>query len=217
MNVTNLYNNRFDANERIRKDEIWRTLVRGFFQKYINATDVVLDMGAGNCEFINHIQCATKVAVDYSKDIVCYADADVQVLKTRSSDLSKISDDSIDVVFASNFFEHLPDKQDFLTTLDEIERVLRSTGRLLILQPNIRLLNGRYWDFLDHHIPLTEHTLVEALQYIGMQIIEIRSRFLPYTTKGRLPHYPWLVYLYLYIRPAQWMFGKQSWIVAVKP
>ncbi len=217
MNTGDLYNNRFDANEQIRKDRIWRTLVRGFFQRYVDETDVVLDIGAGNCEFINHIQCAAKIAVDYSEDIARYANADVQVLRTRGSDLSEISDDSINVVFASNFFEHLPDKQELLTTLGEIKRVLRSMGRLLILQPNIRLLNGRYWDFLDHHIPLTEHTLVEALQYSGMKIAEVRSRFLPYTTKGRLPQHPWLVYLYLHMRPAQWVLGKQSWIVAVKP
>jgi SAM-dependent methyltransferase len=128
-----------------------------------------------------------------------------------------LATDSVDVVFASNFFEHLPDKQEFVATLREIRRILRAgSGRLLILQPNIRLLNGRYWDFLDHHLPLTERTLVEALELVGLSIVETRTRFLPYTTKSRLPQHALLVRAYLLLRPLQWLFGGQTWMVAVK-
>jgi SAM-dependent methyltransferase len=123
----------------------------------------------------------------------------------------------VDVVFASNFFEHLPSKEAFLQTLQEIRRVLRSGGRLLILQPNIRFLNGEYWDFLDHHIPLTDRTLVEALLCTGLRPVEVVPRFLPYTTKSRLPSHPALVRLYLRVPLAQRLLGKQAWVVAVKP
>lgn len=139
------------------------------------------------------------------------------MLCTRSSDLSSLADSSVDVAFASNFFEHLPDKQEFLTTLQEIRRVLRPGGRILILQPNIRFLRGEYWDFLDHHIPLTDRTLVEALELVGMHVDEVRPRFLPYTTKSRLPQHPWLVKLYLRVPLAQWLLGRQAWVVATKP
>jgi hypothetical protein len=213
-----LYQARFSEQERIRKREVWRVLCRYFFQQYVRSDDVVLDLGAGYCEFINHIRCGAKYAVDLNPDTPAHAAQDVQVIKTMSSRLDMFADGSVDVVFASNFFEHLPDKNAFMATLNELKRVLRvGTGRLLILQPNIRLLNGQYWDFLDHHLPLTEQTLIEALEVVGLQPSELRTRFLPYTTKSRLPQHPLFVRIYLALRPLQWLLGRQTWMVAVKP
>ena len=212
-----LYQSRFSALEQARKRELWRVLCTNFFQHYIRPEDTVLDLGAGFCEFINNIRCSRKFAVDLNPDTRRYAASDVTVISARSSDLGVLADNSVDVVFASNFFEHLPDKEEFLATLRELRRVLRAQGgRLLILQPNIRLLDGAYWDFLDHHVPLTERTLIEALQVVGLTPVEVRTRFLPYTTKSRLPQYAWVVRAYLLLRPLQWLFGKQTWMVAVK-
>jgi hypothetical protein len=59
--------------------------------------------------------------------------------------------------------------------------------------------------------------MVEALEMTGFQIIELRAGFLPYTTKSRLPQSPGLVRLYLRLRPAQWLLGKQMFIVARRP
>ena len=146
-----------------------------------------------------------------------YADKDIHVIQNNSSDMTALKDASVDVAFTSNFLEHLPSKEELLTTLAETNRVLRRGGRFLILQPNIRFLHGEYWDFLDHHIPLTDRTLIEALELTGFHIIEVRPRFLPFTTKSRMPQHPWLIRLYLLVPPAQWLLGKQAWVVAVKP
>jgi SAM-dependent methyltransferase len=140
----------------------------------------------------------------------------VRVVIAYSHDMADVASDSVDVVFVSNFFEHLPDKQVFLDTLREIRRVLRPGGKLLIFQPNIRFLNGAYWDFIDHYLPLTDRTLVEALHLVGLRIDEVRPRFLPYTTRSRLPRWPWLVRLYLQLRPAHWIFGRQAFVAARK-
>jgi len=120
-------------------------------------------------------------------------------------------------VFASNFFEHLLTKQELLRTLAEVLRVLRLGGRLLILQPNIRYAGGAYWDFFDHHLPLTERSLVEALQLAGLKPIEVRPRFLPFTSKSGLPQHPFFVGLHLKIPIVQRILDQQSWIVAAKP
>jgi hypothetical protein len=214
--VRHLYLGRFSEDERARKQALWRILCGAFFQRYVEPGDVVLDLGAGYCEFINHIRCGTKYAVDLNPDTRTSASPDVNVLSTTSSCLDMLADGSIDVVFASNFFEHLPDKREFLATLTELRRILRpGTGRLLILQPNIRLLNGAYWDFLDHHLALTDRTLVEAVRMVGLEPVELRVRFLPYTTKSRFPQNPLLVRAYLLLKPLQWLFGRQTWLVAV--
>ncbi len=105
----------------------------------------------------------------------------------------------------------------FIMTLAEVRRILRPEGKLLVLQPNIRVLGGRYWDFIDHHIPLTDRALVEAATMIGLEVVEAHPRFLPYTTRSRIPQHPLLVRLYLMFPPVWRVMGRQAWIVAVKP
>jgi SAM-dependent methyltransferase len=217
VDTQELYSRRFSSVERERKDQVWQVLCEHFFQKYVRPTDTVLDIGAGYCEFINNIRCQHKIALDLSEEVRQYAGPDVRVICSSSRHISALDDAAVNVAFASNFFEHLPDKQELLATLKEIRRILCSGGRLLILQPNIRFLHGEYWDFLDHYIPLTDRTLVEALQLVGLQPIEVRPRFLPYTTKSRLPQHPWLVRLYLRVPVVHRVLGKQAWIVALKP
>jgi 2-polyprenyl-3-methyl-5-hydroxy-6-metoxy-1,4-benzoquinol methylase len=216
--LSGLYRTRFPRPAQARKLEIWRVLCRDFFQRYVRPEDTVVDLGAGFCEFINNIQAGVKYAVDLNPDSKRYAARDVTVLAAESSRLDMLAPGSVDVVFASNFFEHLPDKAAFLATLAEARRILRpGTGRLLVLQPNIRLTGGAYWDFVDHHLPLTERTLSEAAELVGLEPIEIRPRFLPYTTKSRLPQHPLLVRAYLRFPPLQWLLGKQTWFVAIRP
>ena len=84
-----------------------------------------------------------------------------------------------------------------LAALREVHRVLRPGGRLLILQPNIRYAYREYWDFLDHHVALSHVSMVEALALTGFRVVEVRPRFLPFTTKSALPPWPSLVRLYL--------------------
>ena len=215
--LSKLYSVRFAPDDKARKDRVWRVLCRYFFQKYVERTDTVLDIGAGHCEFINHIEARRRIAFDLNPDVRASAAVGVEVVQGVSTDLSAFRDELFDVVFVSNFFEHLPTKDDLLRTLGEVRRVVRPGGKLLILQPNIRLAGGAYWDFVDHHLPLTERTLVEAVELAGLQPTEVRARFLPFTSKSLLPQHPLLVRLYLKVLPAQWLLGRQSWIVAVRP
>ena len=47
--------------------------------------------------------------------------------------------------------------------------------------PNMKYLPGKYWDFWDHYIPLTETSLKEALVTRGFGVDVCIGRFLPYT------------------------------------
>jgi ubiquinone/menaquinone biosynthesis C-methylase UbiE len=127
-----------------------------------------------------------------------------------------LAGNSVDVVFVSNFLEHLKTKQEVLEVLLEIHRVCRLGGHVLILQPNIRYVDQQYWDFFDHHTPLSDRSLAEALKMTGFEIDKIYPRFLPYTTKSALPQYDLLVKLYLGL-PFVWrLLGKQTFVVGRK-
>jgi len=209
-----LYEQRFDPAERHAKARVWDVLCRDFFQRYVRESDAVLDLGAGFCEFINHIRCRQKWAVDADEQVRTLAAAGVQVHCGPAHDLSWLASGSLDVVFASNFFEHMTSKELLLATLAEVHRVLRPLGRLLILQPNIHYAYREYWDFFDHHLPLSHTSMAEALEMSGFTPTEVRPQFLPYTTKSALPQWPILVRLYLRCPPVHRLLGKQMFIVA---
>ncbi|MBN1172653.1 MAG: class I SAM-dependent methyltransferase [Micromonosporaceae bacterium] len=212
--LTGLYERRFDADEMVRKTILWETLCEDFFIRYVTPDDTVLDLGAGSCEFINAIRCRRKIAVDLNPDITRYA-MDAQVLITSSENLSELGQGSVDVVFTSNFFEHLPTKRSLLRTLAECRRVLRPTGRLLVIMPNLRYLPGRYWDYFDHHLPLTHLSLVEALNLAGFDVDEVVPRFLPYTVKDApIAARRWVIRAYLRARLVWPVFGRQMFVVA---
>lgn len=216
MEIKTLYKIRFNPDEQKEKNLIWQMLCRDFFQKFIPVEATVIDIGAGYCEFINNINCSQKIAVDLNEDTKRFADPGVQVLNCQADKLESIPDNTIDIVFSSNFFEHLLTKEAIIKTMTEVYRKIKKGGKFIVLQPNIKYLQGEYWDFFDHHIPLTEKSMVEALLNVGFTVETVFSRFLPYTTKSRMPKWRWLVFLYIKI-PFLWkIFGKQMLIVANK-
>lgn len=211
--ITRLYRLRFNKDLSSR-NAMWKVLCRDFFQKYIKSSDTVCDLGSGFCEFINNIKSKNKIAVDLNPETRKFASKNVRVVIASSTTLPKTLSNTIDVVFASNFFEHLPSKEDLAKTLLEIKRILKNGGKIIILMPNIRYVGAAYWDFLDHQLPLSDKSMVEALVLNGFKIIEKKVKFLPYSTKGNLPTAPILVTLYLKMPFLHIFLGKQSLIVA---
>lgn len=213
-----LYRQRFSERDLATKRELWGVLCRNMFQQYVPLDGTVIDLGAGNCEFTNAIKARRRIAVDLNADTKLSADPDVEVLLTSSENLSALTNGSVDTVFTSNFFEHLPTKEALLATLRESHRVLRSGGRIVVLMPNIRYLAGRYWDYLDHHLPLTHVSLAEALELTGFSVERVVPRFLPYTVKDAPVRVPGsFVSAYLRFKPIWRVLGRQMMLVGGRP
>lgn len=134
----------------------------------------------------------------------------------NSSERWPLSDESLDLVFSSNFFEHLPDKSVLEGTLKEAKRCLRKGGKLIAIGPNIRFLAGEYWDFYDHHLPLSDRSLAEALRAFGFTVELQIPRFLPYTMSNQSSLPLWLVGIYLRFQFLWKIFGKQFLLLAAK-
>jgi SAM-dependent methyltransferase len=210
-----IYELRFRKNADYRQ-AVWRVLISDFFQKYIRKEDTVLDLGCGYGEFINQITCQTRLAMDLNPEAPKRVAAGVQCLLQDCSAPWPLSNNTLNLVFTSNFFEHLPDKDALGRTLDEIHRCLKPGGRLVAMGPNIKYLNGAYWDFWDHHLPLTEDSLREALVNRQFTVEQCIPRFMPFRMDNRQP--PPLIFVRLYLRlPLAWkFFGKQFLLVARK-
>lgn len=213
-NLKKMYEERFGEDIIFRK-EMYKILCKDFFQKYVPLNSVVLDVAAGYCEFINSINARKKMALDLNPDVRKFANDDVEVFISSSTKMKGIKNNSVDVVFVSNFFEHLT-RQEITETLKEIFRVLVRGGHVLILQPNIRYCYKDYWMFFDHVTPLDDRSLSEALSINGFKVVECNPRFLPYSTKGILPNSLWLLKLYLKLPFVHPIFGKQAFIRAQK-
>lgn len=215
--LSELYRIRFQDTFLPRKREIWKVLCEDFFQQFIQPDDTVVDVACGYGEFINNISAKIKIAVDLNPDTKKFLDADVEFHSIPAGAVSTVGEGRADVLFTSNFLEHLPDKDALNGFLDEVFATLKPGGRYLILGPNLRYLPGEYWDFYDHHLGLTHMSLSEALELKGFHIEQCLDKFLPYTTQGSLPTHPMLVKLYLKVPMAWKLLGKQFFILATRP
>ena len=210
-----LYEKRFSGQCEYR-NSIWRVLVNNFFAKWIPEEATVLDLGCGHCEFINNVRSKTRLGMDLNPDSAKCAAPGVRILMQNCSETCALPDDSLDVVFTSNFFEHLSTKHDLRDTLLQARRCLRPGGRLIALGPNIRYLLGKYWDFYDHHLALTDLSLGEVMTETGFILERQIPRFLPYTMSRNRQIPLWMLRFYLKLTIAWPLFGKQFLIVIRK-
>jgi hypothetical protein len=82
-------------------------------------------------------------------------------------------------------------------TLGGVRRVLRSGGRLILVQPNFRLRPHEYFDDYTHIAVFTDRSLPDMLAANGFAREHVEARFLPLTLKSRLSFGHRLVPLYL--------------------
>jgi SAM-dependent methyltransferase len=213
--VRQIYKLRFSGQEEYRK-EIWRILVKNFFSKWIPRDATVLDLGCGYGEFINNIEKCERHGMDLNPDSLDYLNRTVVFHEQDCSSPWPFPKESLDLIFTSNFFEHLPDKQSLNQTIANAKASLKKGGAIMALGPNISCLNGKYWDFWDHHIALSHESLAELFEIHDLKIEKAIARFLPYnmTRVKKRPFF--LVKAYLKL-PFIWpLLGKQFFIVAKK-
>ncbi|MGC9506087.1 class I SAM-dependent methyltransferase [Baaleninema sp.] len=197
--------------------KVWRILVKNYFQDLVGDNRDILDLGCGWGEFVNQVRAKTKYAMDLNPDAPDYLESNVRFIHQDCSKTWPLEENSLDVVFTSNFLEHLLSKESLSQTLAEAYRCLKPGGKMICLGPNLKYTGGAYWDFFDHHLPLTDASISEVLQLQGFRVETCLPKFLPYTmANGKQPPL-WTVSVYISL-PLAWKFlGKQFLVVARKP
>ena len=211
-----VYEHRFDEADQATKEAIWKELGR-FLQRYIEPGARVVDIACDLGYFIRNVKAADRWATDI-RDVEDALPKDVHFVRASGLALADVMpNDHFDLAFFSNYLEHLPSNEAVLQQLRVTFAILKPGGRVLIMQPNIRLIGGAYWDFIDHQTALTEKSLAEAAIMAGFETKRIITRFMPYTTKSRLPQHPLLVRAYLSFPPLWLLMGKQTLYLGEKP
>lgn len=208
-----IYDARFEGRGDYR-NEVWRTLIGDVFARWIPAEASVVDVGCGHGEFINNVPAKSRSAMDLNPATKSLLDDEVVFYEQDCTANWPLTPASQDVVFSSNFIEHLPSKDHVIGMFRRARQALKPDGALILLGPNLRYVGGRYWDFFDHHVPLTDRSVVEALQACGFTIDTCIPRILPYTMSAGREYPVWILRTYLKIPVAWRLFGEQFLIVA---
>lgn len=209
------YEARFRQSESYR-NAVWKILCSEIFSKYIKPHHTVLDLGAGWGEFTKNIVAKKKFSMDLNPECGKRIAGLSEFIQQDCSTRWPIEAETLDVVFTSNFLEHLPEKSHVDRTLGEAHRCLKKNGIIICVGPNIQYIPGLYWGYWDHFIPITGASMAEALILKNFKIKQRIDRFLPYTMSGRKNPPLFLVKIYLKM-PMLWrFFGKQFFIIAKK-
>lgn len=204
-----IYEHRFGRMDSVHKDGVWVEICI-YLKRFIPDHASVLDIACADGHFIRHVHAAERWATDL-REVSSRLPPEIHFVQASGLSLDRVLPLAhFDVVFMSNYLEHLLSRAEVVTQLSIARRLLRPGGRLIVLQPNIRLVGPAYWDFIDHHVPLTERSLVEAATLAGFRTERVITRFLPYSTLGRLPQQRFLVKAYLYVPLAWRVLGKQT-------
>jgi SAM-dependent methyltransferase len=174
---------------------IWREIVR-YVERDAPGAKAVLELGAGYCDFINHVRAPTRLAFDLNPEMAKFAAPGVDLRVGDCRGLPGVAAGSLDLVFASNFLEHFT-VVEVGALLGDIHRVLRPAGRLVLLQPNYLRKPDHYWDDPTHRTAFHHRNLPGVLERNGFRVVRLLPGLLPFSMKSRLPKVPALVRWYL--------------------
>jgi SAM-dependent methyltransferase len=197
-----------------RREKLWRHLT-AYLSQFFPPNAAILELAAGYCHFINHVPAAKRVAVDAGPQVVSAAAPGVEAHQGDAiAFLESLREGEFDVIFASNFLEHL-DRVDIERILPLVLRALKPGGRFAIVQPNFRLAPRRYFDDYTHRTMFTDVSIVDWFTAVGFRVVKVVPRFLPLTVKSKMGGLTFLVPVYLRLpwRP----FAGQMFVLAERP
>jgi SAM-dependent methyltransferase len=196
-----------------RREPVWQAIA-GYLRRYTPGARVAVEIGAAYCHLINNVNAAERHAVDLSDAIAKYVASPVVPHVGSCTRLPQFADRTVDVVYASNLFEHLT-SDELSAALTEVRRILRPGGRLIVIQPNFKHCYRQYFDDYTHVQVFTDVSLRDRLLASSFAIVDVQPRFLPFSMHSRLPASGPLVAAYLRapFRP----FAGQMLIVAESP
>ena len=213
LDLEKVYKFRFAWLAQEKKAITW-VIITNWIERQLGNPKVVLDPAAGLGEFI----VGSSAPERWACDLLDQRESWPSGITTRFGDIAvaDLPKEHFDLIFVSNFLEHLPTPDHVYRYLSQLRNALQPNGKLAIMGPNFRFSANEYYDFADHLLPLSDRTIEEHLAAVEMKCERIIPRFLPLAFRSQRFSHPLLVKLYLAV-PLFWRFyGKQFFIVAAK-
>lgn len=175
---------------------VWREIVR-YVAADVGPVETVIELGPGYGDFIDQYPAKRRIAFDLNPETRAWIGPEVELHVDCASGLATLPAESADLVFASNFLEHL-DAPAVEEILEAAHRVLRPGGRIALIQPNHRRCAEHYFDDPTHVTVFDDRNIREWLVCAGFRVTRVDPGLLPFSMKSRAPKWPLLVRLYLH-------------------
>ncbi len=189
---------------------VWREIAR-YVARDVPPVGTLVELGAGYCDFANAFPAERRIAYDLNPEMAVHAGPEVEFRLADAVELPGLEPGSVDLVFASNFLEHL-DEAELARLLPRVRDVLAPGGRLVLIQPNHRLCAEHYFDDPTHKTIFDDRNVGPRLAAHGLPVRRVVPGLLPFSMRSRLPKRPILIRLYLAspLRP----LAAQMYVVA---
>lgn len=189
---------------------VWRAIVR-YVTRDAGDVGTLVELGPGYCDFVNQFPARRKIAFDLNPEMRRWAAPDVDLRIESALPLPGIAERSVDLVFASNFLEHL-DEVALAELLPRVRAVLSPRGRLILIQPNHRRCAEHYFDDPTHVTIFDDENIAGWLSRFGLRVVHLDPGLLPFSMNSRLPKSELMTALYLRspLRP----LAAQMYVVA---
>lgn len=142
-----------------------------FLSKEFKLEGSVLDIGAGRGEYMLPFQNSgliyTGVDAEPEKDFIYKCNITKETMP--------FEDGSFDIVFMRYIIEHIEKGEDTKKALDEIKRVLKQDGILIIVTSDWIKKYKTFYDAFDHVSPYTQISTRRLLEYSDFKTVVCRN------------------------------------------
>jgi len=183
-----------------KRKVVWEEVCKYLNRHFIPTESRVLELGCGYGDFIGNIIAGCKAAIEIDRFFESYLSKYDKIdtfWGDGASILADMNENSYDIVFASNYFEHFALK-DIEQQLSLIREITSSNGKLIVIQPNFQLCTRNYYDDWTHKTAFSHVSFADLLAVNGYMIDQCYPKFLPFSFKSNIPINRLLVRLYLY-------------------
>jgi SAM-dependent methyltransferase len=140
---------------------------RGIIDKYTAPSDIILDIGSGQGDFLAECVSVNRrvVGLDLSPHWVAFcAGRGLPVFQANSNALP-FRESSVDVLFSHSHIEHVPYEE----TMREFVRVIKPGGLLILSAPTP---SSSFWNDPTHLRPYTPKSLKLLFKMFGFETIK---------------------------------------------